>query len=422
MEIFIKNGEKKDGPYSKEELQGLLNDGKLKKTTLVIHDGLSNWIPLAAVLTTRTVPPPHRSKSEMSPAGGTSPIPPVPQVKTTEIPANPISVSGQNTLRVSPPPVPEQPGGNKPQQGAAQVTTSFEVDQAVQFLTSEFQQGVEQMRAVRWDAIFPLKEAVNRTSWNVGWVKLLLVLSVIPVLLQFLMAGRTISAEQGSFGVALYVEFFWAFCLWLLLRPGKIEVGLLRVFVLVPLVVGLACLTLAGKVGFIAAICEVTGSDSFFKRLGGCLVVSSLSQIIISLPILLLMRRQDFRISTPAVIFCGCIAGLTLGMTTGLRAFLGEKWPLFATSADLGQLGFVGLTRMLRQGFASMILGGLLYLFVSMGRQQSHLSRGYTLYGILATAVLSVVFHASYGSVLGPLIALVMSGLFVVHISKTLRA
>ena len=196
MEIFIKNGEKKGGPYSKEELQGLVNEGKLSRTTLAIHDGLSNWIPLAAVLTTRTVPPPHRPEPEVSPAGGTGSIPLVPlvkssspQVKTPEIQPTPISVSGQDTLRVSPPPVPEQasmgsrnnpcPPSKESRESQAQVTTPMEYDQSVQILTNELQQGIEQIRAVGWDGI---REGANGTSYNVGWVKLLVVLEVIGVL------------------------------------------------------------------------------------------------------------------------------------------------------------------------------------------------------------------------------------------------
>ena len=77
MEIYIKNGEKRDGPFSIEALQGMLNEGKLSRTSLAIHEGLSNWIPLAAVLTPRTGPPPYRPKGATTTVGTTRPLAPV---------------------------------------------------------------------------------------------------------------------------------------------------------------------------------------------------------------------------------------------------------------------------------------------------------------------------------------------------------
>ena len=49
MKIFVHHGGEKLGPYSLEEAQDLLAQGKILATDLGWHEGLETWIPVSSL-------------------------------------------------------------------------------------------------------------------------------------------------------------------------------------------------------------------------------------------------------------------------------------------------------------------------------------------------------------------------------------
>lgn len=60
--IFLQINGIKEGPYSQIDLKGRIESGTLSKTTLAWHEGLSNWMPVLAVITPRTPPPAFKNQ------------------------------------------------------------------------------------------------------------------------------------------------------------------------------------------------------------------------------------------------------------------------------------------------------------------------------------------------------------------------
>ena len=58
MQIKIKKEGVESGPFTRDEVSAMLADGRINKTDLAFSDGFSNWLPVVAVLTPRTTPPP----------------------------------------------------------------------------------------------------------------------------------------------------------------------------------------------------------------------------------------------------------------------------------------------------------------------------------------------------------------------------
>src|SRR4051794_34768940 len=57
MDIFLQLNDIKEGPFSPEQVKDRLDSGSIAKTSLAWHEGLSNWMPVMAVLTPRAKPP-----------------------------------------------------------------------------------------------------------------------------------------------------------------------------------------------------------------------------------------------------------------------------------------------------------------------------------------------------------------------------
>lgn len=91
MELFLKRNGAQEGPFTSDQLEALLREGRVSRTDLAFHEGLSNWMPLAAVLAPRTKPPPF----QVTPRTDASPSPTnAPEVKPPQDAAHePVSVA-----------------------------------------------------------------------------------------------------------------------------------------------------------------------------------------------------------------------------------------------------------------------------------------------------------------------------------------
>jgi len=64
MQIFIAKNKQQTGPFSEEQVQGMLASGMVAPTALAWHEGLSGWLPLNQVL---NVSPPNPQSAQPPP-------------------------------------------------------------------------------------------------------------------------------------------------------------------------------------------------------------------------------------------------------------------------------------------------------------------------------------------------------------------
>ena len=102
MEIYLQQNGQQVGPYTEEQLRGLVTTGAINQFDLAIHAGLSDWQPLCTVISIAIPPPatPHlpvpTSGTLHLPAPPTSETPHLqstPPAPDTSIPATPKSSS-----------------------------------------------------------------------------------------------------------------------------------------------------------------------------------------------------------------------------------------------------------------------------------------------------------------------------------------
>ena len=64
MQIMLKKDGVETGPFTREDVVAMLADGRINRTDLAFQEGLSNWLPVQAVIAPRATPPPFKEKSE----------------------------------------------------------------------------------------------------------------------------------------------------------------------------------------------------------------------------------------------------------------------------------------------------------------------------------------------------------------------
>jgi hypothetical protein len=70
MEIFIARDKQQTGPFSEEQIRGMLSAGMISSTDLAWHDQLAGWLPLDQILNVATSnPPPPPQPPPFNPGG-----------------------------------------------------------------------------------------------------------------------------------------------------------------------------------------------------------------------------------------------------------------------------------------------------------------------------------------------------------------
>src|SRR5580704_7828575 len=184
VEIMIRKDGKEDGPYSKEQVQTMLDQGQLRRTDMAFHDGLSNWMPVAAVIAPRTTPPPYAPKTKPSESAITS-IAASPAV-TTPHPGEEI---------------------NHKQEPSTQ-TLASPLNDSQKPIPLRAREHLEKTLAGFGGA--ELKEVLGFSSilkdkpWQQSWVRWLLCFSVIPAFLLYLANAGQLNGNEMSLMTGAY--------------------------------------------------------------------------------------------------------------------------------------------------------------------------------------------------------------------------
>src|SRR4051812_46606141 len=155
MNILVQKEGQQIGPFSRETIQSMLDEGQLKHTDLAYYEGLSNWMPVAAVLVPRKAPPPYRKKDENTPAGRSQTIDPDAILKS-------------------------RPAGN------------FENRRA--WTNVDWLRPFHDLQRIGFATLFPARAALIDKPWNLVWVRWVLLFTFIPFVLNWLLIREAISS------------------------------------------------------------------------------------------------------------------------------------------------------------------------------------------------------------------------------------
>jgi len=74
MNIYLANDNKKEGPFTLDQIKEMVQQGKASASTLAWHDGITEWTPLGALLNTEInftqTPPPLPQQEQKNPGLG----------------------------------------------------------------------------------------------------------------------------------------------------------------------------------------------------------------------------------------------------------------------------------------------------------------------------------------------------------------
>jgi len=377
----------------------MINAGTLSRTTLAFHEGLSNWMPVAAVLAPRAKPPPYKPKPEQGES----------------------SVS--STANNEPTQTPGTAEPTRPRPGVESATLTVAVQDAgtpdfTNRRTSEkskFADGLSQVKYIGIQTLFPVKAAIADKLWNLIWVRWLVVLSLIPLTAAYMANKGDLSTNQSTFLIGIYVALFWALGLSFVLKPEVVTIKNLLWFGGIPLLLGNVLLVIAGKVSFINAVYSAASSDSFLVRFGAALGISLLNQVLIALPLYLRYVKGSSSAPTKTIAFWGSMAGLLYAFVPVCKALLESQMSFLAASL-YGHSQGQNLLGLLSASILMAFLGGIVGFFIAFAARNKHLAVGLVSVGIMATSVLAAVNLAFGSSLIGWVAGLLTLPIFVAHV------
>ena len=357
MQIRIKKEGVESGPFTKDEVSAMLADGRINKTDLAFSDGLSNWLPVLAVITPRATPPPFKEKIE-----------PV-KVKPDQF----------DTSRV------------KPNETVAKI--------------------VSQTKSLDWKLVIPFKCIVEDKPWNLRWVRWVLWFACTFFLINYFLSTNDISTDQASFLLILNWALVQAFGLSFIIKPDIFQKDR-AIFLIIPaMLLSVILFVIAGKITFVNSLYQATASVDFIKRTGAILVTVLIHQVIFASPFVFIYLKQEKADTIKTIMFYGLLAGLSLSMTPDLTSLMQHKWNnLNGLSLGIfeGRSFFVQITFSVLSG----IWGALTGYLIASGVRNKQTAFGWILAAILVPTGLFTIFLATNSSIVGLLVIILSVFLF----------
>lgn len=390
MEVFIKPNGIQQGPFTKDELKKMMDEGKVGRMVLAFHEGLSNWMPLAAVLAPREQPPPFRG------------LPAADQPPESASPVDTQTVVGP---RASPSPEP-----NPPQDEFMAQRGRFEENLAAKF--RELKQG-------DWKSAFPLDSVFKDKPWNLVWVRWLLLFALVPGLVKILASDSDGANSRANLGVVAYVALLWVFGLRILLKPDRITLAGLVLPTFAPLMVQTGLHLIAGRTHALDGIFAATEGGSWVSKPLATLAIAAIAQIFVAAPQLLKCRTQP--VTARDMLFAGSIAGLAMGIAPTLAHFIGHRWFDSFRWTALGAFRSQQLIGLISWMVVSGLMCGMLGFVIQAAAAKPKSSWPVAISGIFASSLLMTAYHLTSGRWLGLVVVVITTVLFATYVRHTDR-
>ncbi len=310
----------------------MLADGRVNKMDFAFHEGLSNWLPVAAVLAPRATPPPFQEK-----------------------------------------PAPVDSSRVKPNETLAQI--------------------VSQTRSLDWKNIVPFQAIVQDKPWDLHWVRWVLWFAGTMVLIQRFAEGNDLGGDQALFLVVLNWCLVWAVAFSFIIKPARIQISQLLTLISPSVFLMVAMLVIAGKISFLNSIYQATADFSFVKRTGAILVTVIIHQTIITAPFFIFYIKRKQQDSATTIIYNGLLAGFAAGLVPALTSLIQRKWESWSGQSIgiyQGQSLLVLLSLPLLTGLWGAIMGN----FMACAVKNKEAVYGWVVAAILIPAAFTTVYWA----------------------------
>jgi len=352
---MLKKDGKESGPFSKEDVAGMLADGRISNTDLAFHEGLSNWLPVLAVITPRATPPPFKEKSESF-----------------------------ESARV------------KPNETVAQI--------------------VSQTKSLDWKQVFPYEAILQDKPWNLRWVRWMLWFTCTFVLINYLVAKEDLSSDQAQFFFSLDWLLMLALGLSFIIKPDRFQIKRALCLIVPSLLISEVLLITAGKVTFINSLYQATVSDEAIKRTTAILVTIAVNQLILVGPLAFVYLKKKRVDSLKTIMFYGLLAGLAISTTPALTPLLQQKWDSLNGESlgifDRQQLVLQCFSIM--TGIWGALTG---YLMAFSAKDQKNIF-GWLVASVLLPVVLETGYFATVSSLIVILVILASVFVLAIYIKK----
>lgn len=391
MEILVKKDGREQGPFSMDQVQSMVNAGQLQKTDLAFHEGLSNWLPVAAVLAPRATPPPYRPKART--------LPPPPGVTQPQ-------QSQQHA---------EQPPKQKAQ------PNPFDLEKRAETTERTLAAGANVFYKSFTETVFPFREIIGDKPWNLVWVRLVLLFALGPCLIGFLRNAAYIEEKQANFLLGVYAAIAWGISLKMIIRPSGLRTALVAKTLVLPFFALLAVLVLVGKVNFLGQVWGATDSLFYGKLIGSNLLVALVHQAVIGSAFLFLCVKPN-RIESPLqIIFLACLAGLSAGLAPAAIECFGKIWPWVSSGVSKGRFDDASVIQVVSWPIMHALWLGVMGYSIVISEKSSDKSKVIIVGGFILAALLNALFVAAHFSWIGLLVAALTIILFATHL-RLLRA
>ncbi len=342
MHFFVMRDGKYEGPLSREKVEEMLGAGQLKRSDLAFRDGLSNWMPVVAALSARTSAPAlipdasqENSPATSTPNGTVQPPVPSPNSKVAQ-PSKPVDFLAQRATFT--------PAGTSP-------------------LWNEF-------KSADWSVIFPLSEIRREKSWNLVWVRWLLLFTLSLPVLGYWSSAAIWSSDQNLLAFGAYWGTAWAFGMHFVIKPEKFHV--IRTVLAAFACILLWCLLTASvsKMPNVRTFFDGIDHPDLAKRISPQLVLSITTLATLLCPILLVSHWSSP--TTPrSVLYLGLLLGILFGARAPLLSLLGGISPTFGSW--LPQQSSPAPMRLMQEGvFFSVLIAVLTHLLWVVIKGRSH--------------------------------------------------
>ncbi|MFN7139489.1 MAG: DUF4339 domain-containing protein, partial [Limisphaerales bacterium] len=319
----------KEGPYSLEDLSQRVHSGQLSKTTLAWHEGLSNWMPVLAVITPRAKPP----------------------------------IFKHDTANLD----------------------AVEPDRQ----RFDYKEIFNQSRAIGWRKILPIDFVKADKPWNILWVRWLLALVGFLFLIRMLATHNEITNKQALFLLTVTWATACVIGFWSVLRPQQLRIKHLFLVTLCSTSLAVLFFVLSSKLEFLSSVFQATSSSFFLKRSSACLVLALLLNLFVTAPLFFLVRRNRIVASTD-ILFCGVVAGMAVGLAPLLTNVLQQKWQLL-NGRSFGVLDNQPLLLMFTWPILSSLWSGIASSFICAAHKNKELAYGWVAAGLgIATLLCSM--------------------------------
>jgi hypothetical protein len=290
-QFFVLREGKYEGPLPRAKLEEMLASGEVKRTDLAFREGLSNWMPVVAVLAARTTPPPFTS----------------PDCTTSQQPSP--SLNGS------------QPQ-SKPTADATPQISSYRVDAGRAPASSL--PAPPTRKSVDWSLISPLNELRLDKLWPLPWVRWFALFALVPLLLVSLSRAGSWSSASQDFALAAYCAVLWAWGLRFVIKPERVVLwpalsagfavfGLWTVFMVI-----------LSRVPSLSVLNDALHSTDFARRLLPSVAFSIIKTAVLLLPFYWSIHWQRHE-AQRTLLYSGLLVGVILGIRLHLLAVLADS-------------------------------------------------------------------------------------------------